>query len=322
MILQCDFMDKSHQELSPGTAQLIKKFTSTFKNFVNLTLDEKRSTLDNIYMTDKPKTPVDTVDDKEISWNGLSIPIRIYHMNLTNRLPVVLYFHGGGWVLGSLDSQDALCRLIASRHECVVISVGYRLAPEHRYPAAIEDCLAVLEWTTSKAEVSNWDTTQIVLAGDSAGGNLAPVVSKLFRKKKLAGKIIHQILIYPVTDLSQFNTQSYQSYSTGYCLDKKEMMWFRKLYLTNENESSNPYVSPLLETDFQGYNQTTVITAGFDVLRDEGMKFYAKLCDNGVKTELINFDSLTHSFLRFTEYDENAMDAVSQIVEIIGSSWI
>jgi len=309
-------------ELSRGTADLLKKFATTLENFATLTLSEKRVSLDTIYLTDKPKTSVDVVLDDTISSNELTIPVRIYHMNSTNQLlPVLVYFHGGGWVLGSLDSQDALCRLVASLFECVVISVDYRLAPEHQYPAAVDDCLGVLEWISSKAS-HNWDIEKIVLAGDSAGGNIAAVVSKICRENKLPGKIIHQVLIYPVTDLSHFDTSSYEKYATGYSLNKKEMIWFRNLYLGDEVESTNPRVSPLLETDFRECVRTTVITAGFDVLHDEGAAFYQKLRDHGVVTELVNFQNLTHSFLRFTEHDENARKAVNQIVDIIGSSWI
>ncbi|MHA2251468.1 MAG: alpha/beta hydrolase [Candidatus Kariarchaeaceae archaeon] len=312
-------MELSTSEPSPGISKLIIDFKEEYEKFSKMTIPEKREALDTIYQMGTDKIPLDSVEDITITWNELPVPLRVYQNNSPEKLPIVVYFHGGGWVLGSLNSQDRLCRLIANKFACVVISVDYRLAPEHKFPAAINDGLAVLEWLTSGSSKPRWDSSKIICAGDSAGGNLSAVVSNIFNSNSSTLKILHQVLIYPVTDLSRLNTPSYLKYGQDYCLDRDEMVWYAEQYLNDTDEALNPNVSPLLQTDFSSYSPTTIITAGFDVLRDEGIEFAKKLSEKGVDTKLVNFKNMVHSFLRFAEYDDNARESIDKIVSIIGS---
>ncbi len=210
-------------------------------------------------------------------------------------LPVIVFFHGGGWVVGSLKSHDAMCRRLSNAAEAIVLSVDYRLAPEAKYPAAAEDCYAATVWASKFIENFGGDPTRLVVCGDSAGGNLAAVVALMARDRG-GPAIAGQVLLYPITD-HNFDTKSYQENGSGYFLTTETMKWFWKHYLATPEQGSDPYASPL-RADLQGLPPAIVLTAEFDPLRDEANAFASRLQEAGVTVRRIACLGQVHGFLR------------------------
>lgn len=225
--------------------------------------------------------PLRSVENLRIPGPGGAIPIRVYTPDAPSPGPGLVYFHGGGWVLCDLDTHDVPCSAIARRAGAVVVSVDYRLAPEHKFPAAVEDCYAATVWVAQNAERLGIDRNRISVGGDSAGGNLAAVVALKSRDKN-GPAIALQAMVYPVTDLFSFDTDSYREFAEGYQLTKVAMEWFRDLYLSSAGDARNPYASPLLACDLRGLPPALVITAECDPLCDEGEAYAKRLQDAGV----------------------------------------
>lgn len=225
-----------------------------------------------------------------------ALKVRIYRPTAESNLPVVVFYHGGGWVVCDLDTHDALAREIAVQSHCVVVSVDYRLAPEHKFPTPLDDAYAALCWVAAQSKQLGVDKNKVVVAGDSAGGNLAAAVC--IRARDLNGpSIFHQCLWYPVTDVRAMNTASYQAYAEGYYLRKDDMRWFAAHYLAREEQAFLPSVSPLANPCAEGLPPAQIVTAGFDVLRDEGYEYAALLTKVGVSVDYQCFDQLIHGFL-------------------------
>jgi acetyl esterase len=233
------------------------------------------------------------VTNQNLEGPGGELPVRIYRPSLDPDLPVIVFFHGGGWVLCDLDSHDGLCRLTANAVGAVVVSVGYRLAPEHPYPAAPEDCYAATEWVSRHGEELGVDVGRLAVMGDSAGANLAAVVALMARDRG-GPAIAYQCLIYPVTDYD-FDTASYRDNATGYYLTATAMQWYWDQYVAPE-QRNDPYVSPLRAPDLSGLPATYLITAQFDPLRDEGGAYAARLAEAGVPVQTKVYDGAFHGF--------------------------
>ena len=212
------------------------------------------------------------------------------------QLPILLWFHGGGFVLGDLAQSDSDCRSLATRARAVVVSLDYRLAPEHPFPAAPEDCFAALRWIAANANDIGGDASRIAVGGDSAGGNLAAVTALLTRDRK-GPALRFQLLVYPVTDLTRFDRPSTLENATGYFLTRATMMWFASHYTPRPEQAANPYASPVLATDLRGLPPALVITAEHDPLRDEGEAYAARLRDAHVPTTLSRYAGTIHGFL-------------------------
>ncbi len=242
-----------------------------------------------------PDIAVGAVADRAIDGPGGRIGLRIYTPQGTGPFPILVNFHGGGWVIGDLDTADAVSRQLSSDVACVVVSVDYRLAPEHRYPAAVDDCYAATQWVSQHAAEFNGDARRLAVAGESAGANLAAVVSHLARDRK-GPAIRFQLLAYPVTD-ANFHTASYRANAEGYLLTREGMQWFWDQYCPDVRERNNPQASPLQSQNFSGLPAALIMTAEFDPLRDEGEAYAAKLKAAGVSVECIRFDGLIHDFL-------------------------
>lgn len=255
---------------------------------------------------------VERVEDWLIQEPWGEIPIRIYADRGTDKRPVIVYYHGGGWVLGGIETHENVTRYLAAKSSSVVVSVGYRLAPEHPFPAAVEDAYAALQWVFGNAEAIGADPLKISVAGDSAGGNLAAVVSLLSRDRK-GPPILCQALIYPATDLSGLHTVSYKQFAEGFFLTREGMEWFRSHYLPEPEDRSNPYASPLLAQDHSGLPPAIVVTAQFDPLRDEGEAYAEKLRQAGVPVKLFRYNSMIHGFVSFPEIFRQARDALDRI---------
>ena len=210
-------------------------------------------------------------------------------------LPTVVFFHGGGWVVGSPKSHDGICRRLCNALEAIVISVDYRLAPEHKYPAAAEDCYAATVWASKFIENFGGDPSRLIVCGDSAGGNLAAVVALMARDRG-GPAIAVQVLLYPITD-HNFETQSYRDNGKGYFLTTETMKWFWDHYLEQPEQGQEPYASPL-HADLKGLPPAIVLTVEYDPLRDEGHAYASKLQEAGVTVRRIVCLGQIHGFLR------------------------
>ena len=210
-------------------------------------------------------------------------------------LPVLVYYHGGGWVIGDLDTHDTLCRELANGSGCAVVAVGYRVAPEHRFPAAVDDALEALLWVHAHAAGLGLDAQRMAVGGDSAGANLAAVAAIAARD---AGRMAlkFQLLIYPVTDMRQ-GAPSYTSRGEGYSLSAQTMAWFRTLYLGEAGDHADWRGSPLLREDLGRLPPAFVLTAGYDPLRDEGLHYAQRLTEAGNQATLVCFERQMHGFV-------------------------
>jgi len=259
-----------------------------------------------------PGEPVAGIENRSIAGPAGALPVRIYTPQAAGvPAPAVVYFHGGGWVIGSLETHDNLCRAIANRARAVVVSVDYRLAPEHRFPAAAEDCYAAAHWVAGHGAEIGVDGERIAVAGDSAGGNLAAVVALMARN--LGGPALRQqTLIYPVTD-ADFDTRSYRDNAEGYMLTRDAMRWFWDHYVPDTERRSDAYASPLRAEKFGELPRALVLTAEYDPLRDEGEAYGARLRDAGVSTEMSRYDGQIHGFASMLDMLDAGKRAVDQI---------
>jgi acetyl esterase len=237
---------------------------------------------------------VEKVENRTILGPAGQIPVRIYAPTGQAPLPVLVYFHGGGWVIGDLDSADGACRALANGAGCLVVSVDYRLAPEAKFPAAVDDCYAATVWTAEHAASLGGDPSRIAVGGDSCGGNLAAVVA-LSARDKGGPHLCYQLLICPIIDRN-FETASYRDNAEGYGLLRADMEYAWRHYLRSDVDAQNPYAAPLRAKDLANLPPALIITAGYDVLRDEGEAYARRLHEAGVKVELAQHPTLGHGF--------------------------
>ena len=233
------------------------------------------------------------------------IAVRAYRPVSGEVLPALVYFHGGGWTIGDLDTHDVLCRQLANGARCAVFSVDYRLAPESPFPAAVEDCLAATRFVFEKSGSLKIDVSRIAVGGDSAGGNLAAVVA-LHRQLPLA----FQLLIYPATD-QRCDTESHRRNAAGYLLTREGIEFFRRCYLPEKKHWADWRASPLLAASHAGLPPAFVITAGYDPLRDEGREYAERLAQAGVEVAYREYSDMVHGFLLFGGVLDTANTAVA-----------
>ena len=260
-----------------------------------------------------PKLPQPTVNDLAIPGPAGMIPARFYEpagTGLEGR-PLIVYFHGGGWTIGDLDTCDSVCRFLALNTPAAVLSVGYRLAPEHPFPAAVEDALAAYRWAAVDNARLGADPARIALAGDSAGGNLAASVSLLARDEGIPSPAM-QALIYPVTD-AVGGQRSRDEFAKGFLLTRADMDWFERHYLPLETDRSDPRVSVLRAGDLSGLPPAYVATAGFDPLRDEGEAYATRMREAGVPVALRRHPGLIHGFANMTAISHTAKAAMLEL---------
>ena len=235
------------------------------------------------------------------------IPVRLYYPSTEKNLPILVYFHGGGFVLCNLDTHDSLCRSLALGADCIVMSVDYRLAPEHPFPAAPEDSLAATKWVMEHAGEIGGDADRIIVGGDSAGGNLATVVARRFRDEGTS-KIRGQLLIYPVTQLRPPMEGSMAENGDGYFLKSADMAWFEDMYL-GDTDPGHPDASPLLVDDLGNLPPALVITAGYDPLRDQGQAYAVRLSEAGNSCDHSHYAGAIHGFFGMpAEISRRAID--------------
>jgi len=268
----------------------------------------------------RPDASVDLARTEERTIPGPAgeIPVRLYAPEADGPLPVLAYFHGGGFVIGDLDTHDGTCRQLARGSGCMVVSVDYRLAPEHPFPAAPEDCYAATAWLSEHAADWGGDPTRLAVGGDSAGGNLAAVVALMARDRS-GPALAHQLLVYPVTDYG-FATESYRENADGYILTLPMMEWFWNHYLPDPKLGSSELASPLRASALGDLPPATVITAEFDPLRDEGEAYAQRLSDAGVKTQLTRYDGVFHSFFGMSAAIDKAAQAMDEACTALRST--
>jgi acetyl esterase len=258
---------------------------------------------------------VHSVEDVKIPGPGGEIPIRIYTPDVTKPAPALIYYHGGGWVLGDLESHDHVCRAIANQVGCVVASVDYRLAPEAKFPAAVEDSYAAVEWLALNAASLGIDPERIAVGGDSAGGNLSAVMTQMTRDRR-GPKLVYQLLIYPATDMRMIAPSLVEN-ADGPLLTRATMDWFVGHYLRGEKDKTDPLASPLLASDLRGLPPAFILTAECDPLRDEGEDYGRKLAEAGVAVDVKRYAGMPHGFFSFgaaLEAGQEAMaDATSRL---------
>lgn len=294
--------------LDPQVALLIQAEANTPEMHTLSVEDARRQVLLSVNALEGEKEPIKNVEDRKIPGPGGSIPVRMYTPEGEGSLPILVYFHGGGWVLCNLDTHDSICRAIANLVGCIVVSVDYRLAPEHKYPAAVEDCYAATCWVAQNAAAIGGDPTRLAIGGDSAGGNLTAVVTLKARDEN-GPSIIFQLLIYPVTDYHTPGTVSYIENQEGYLLSRDDMVWYFEQYLSNQDEAQDAHVSPLKAPDLSNLPPAMVITAEFDLLRDEGEAYAQRLQEAGVPVTLKRYDGLIHGLFGKDDGIEQAIQA-------------
>ena len=251
--------------------------------------------------------------DRLVAGPDGDIPVRVYRpvTQPDGVLAVTVFAHGGGWVLCDLDSHDGICRAVCNAAGCVVVAVDYRLAPEHRFPAGLDDVSAVLRWIADHGDTIDVDPHRLAVMGDSAGGNLAAAAALVARDRG-GPDLRAQVLVYPVIDY-RFDTSSHVDPGHEHVLQSDEVQYFWQEYLADPADAEHPYASPLRSPSLAGLPPALVITAGYDPLRDEGRAYAAALAAAGVTTEAVHYPSLMHSFLSFRDELPDARDAIDRI---------
>ncbi len=238
--------------------------------------------------------PVAQVIDQQVSGTGGSIPIRIYRPDADGPLPILVYFFGGGWTLGTLDTCDAICRRLTNSVSCITVAVGYRLAPEHVFPAAVDDCYEATVRIAELAGSFGGDASRIAVGGDSAGGNLAASVT-LRARELSAPSLTAQLLVYPNTDFHA-DTPSRRDNTDLVFFNNRSINWYWGHYLADPADGAHPYASPLRAEDLSGLPPALVITAEYDPLRDEGEQYAERLADSGTPAQLTRYEGMIHGF--------------------------
>jgi len=298
--------------LDPQAEALLQQMAQmNIPPFYTLTPAQAREIMRGMAALSSEPEVVANVENLTITGPGGQIPLRIYTPRGDGPFPILVFFHGGGWVICDLDTHDNLCRSLTNRACCVVVSVGYRLAPEHKFPSAVEDAYAATQWVVNNANRINGDPTRIAVGGDSAGGNLAAVVAIMARDHH-GPSLRYQLLIYPATDVSSNNTDSYRNYADGYFLTKGDGEWFCDQYLNCEEDRLNPAASPLLAPDLSGLPPALVITAEFDVLRDEGESYAKRLKGAGVSVKCKRYKGMIHGFMSMDGLLDQARNGIEE----------
>ena len=257
------------------------------------------------------KERVHAVEDRTIPGPAGEIPVRIYRPSAATGLPVLVYFHGGGWVICDLETHDPTCRAISNGADCVVVSVDYRLAPEHKFPAAADDAYAATAWVAAHASELGADASRVAVGGDSAGGNLTAAVALMARDRG-GPPLAFQVLIYPVLDLAS-ESASRKENGEGYFLTAAGMTWYEEQYLRDDADRKNVLASPLLADDLAGLPPALVVTAEYDPLRDEGEAYGRRLNEAGVPATVSRYDGMFHGFLAFAGALDGATRAQGEV---------
>ena len=298
--------------LHPQVKKILEEAASLgLPAYQDLSPVEARKQMLDLSLPVDPLLAVKKVENLMIPGPGGKIPIRLYYPSGDPPFAVLVYFHGGGWVIGDLDTHHGVCHALAKTSGCLVVSVDYRLAPEHCHPAAVEDAYAATNWVAENSDAIQADPDRFAVGGDSAGGHLAAVVALMARDRK-GPRIDMQVLIYPITNYD-FNTPSYIENKEGYMLTRDLMKWFWHHYIKDEGEAYHPYVSPLRAENLNDLPPALIITAEYDPLRDEGEAYGKKLQEAGVNATITRYPGMTHAFIRMFAVLDKAHEALGEV---------
>jgi acetyl esterase/lipase len=298
--------------LHPVAQQLLDEAAASDQpNCHLLSVEEARANFERLFAGLPSEVAV--VTDLTVSTEEAELPCRLYSNHGATTTPLLLFLHGGGWQMGSLNTHDGLCRSLANATGYAVLSVGYRQPPEHKFPAAPRDCYAVLAWAVDHAQALGIDPERIAVVGDSAGGNLAAAVS-LQARDLGRPDIACQVLVYPATtfDLDQGFDPEFE----GYVLFRDEVQWHKDAYFAVEEEATSDYASPL-NADLRGLPPTLVVTAEFDPLRNAGRALASALEEADVETDLTQYDGMLHGFIQLPALFDDATAALKHIAEYL-----
>ncbi len=260
--------------------------------FHQIPVEDARAISEDVFSVEESE-PVGDVIDRTIDGLGGDLPIRIYLPEGDGPFPVAVFFHGGGFIAGSIDSHDEFCRELTNATGAAFVSVGYRLAPEHQFPAAVEDAYAGTVWAAEHADEFGGDASRLAVVGDSAGGNLAAVVALISRDED-GPDIDHQVLMYPALSQNGADWPSYEENAEGYFITTEDLEYFQDQYFEDPSDGADPYASPILADDLAGLPSATITTNGFDPVRDEGVAFAEALEDAGVTVSHYHYDDAIH----------------------------
>jgi len=287
-----------------------------------LPLSEARAVIPERINAGFPEEPMAELQNRTVPGPAGPIPVRVYRPAKNETLPVLIFFHGGGFVIGNLDTHDRMCRALANASGCAIIAVDYRLAPENKYPAAVDDAYAVTKYVAEHAAEFGIDPNRIGVGGDSAGGNLATVVCLLSRDRG-GPRLKFQLMIYPLVDHFD-KSPSMQQFAEGYFLTRAGMDWFKDSYLPSREAGLEASASPMYAKDVAGLPPAMIVTAECDPLRDQGEAYARKLQDAGVPVELKRYEGMIHVFLQFAAVLDTAKvamkDMASALRKALGSA--
>jgi acetyl esterase len=281
--------------LDPQAQVLLEQMKAMgFTYTPDMTVTRAREMLKAMQAVRPDGEPVAHVEDRLIPGPAGEIPIRIYTPQGSGPFPALVFFHTGSWQVGDLDTQDPLCRRLTNLAECIVVSVDYRLAPEHPFPAAPEDCYGATQWVATHAAEFQGDPSRIAVGGESSGGNLATVVALMARDRS-GPQLVFQVMLFPATDF-RLNTHSMEELGEGYNVTKPQMIWIRNNYLPNVADWTNSLASPLLAPDLSSLPPGLIIYAEYDPLRDDAEAYAARLKEAGVPVRASRYDGMIHDF--------------------------
>lgn len=302
--------------LTPQVRAMLDKIRqAALPPLYTLPVEQARASYRNgVGAMEQPQVSLERVEDFTIPGPAGVIPARLWASTHNPGLPLLLYFHGGGFVVGNIESCEGMCRQIALQSGAAVIAIDYRLAPEHKFPAGIDDALAIADWALGNVDNLGGNRDRILVGGDSAGGNLSAVVAQQTagREQGFSG----QVLMYPVLDMGG-DYPSRQEHADGPVLTETAARWFHELYLSESDETTDPRISPIHFPELGSLVPAVVATAGFDILRDEGFEYVKRLEAAGVPTKHLHFETLPHGFLGFGPLSAGADAAISEVSSAI-----
>lgn len=301
------------QVLDQETSDFLKQFAQIFASIEHLPLPQQRETIKEMRVPESQLEAIAKIENRVIEGKNGPIPLRLFIPKTEEILPVIVYFHRGGWVYGSVEESEGICRRLANSTGVIVIAVEYRLAPEHKFPIPLEDCYDAAKWVVSQASSFGGNPDKVILCGESAGGNLAAAVTLMARDKKEffpAG----QILIYPVLS-HELNPEHYQNSPDKSLLSYDNMKFFWEAYLPTAAEGSHPYASPLKSPSLALLPQALIVTAEHDALKHEGQAYGEALTKAGVQQQTYCYSHVIHGFLDLPLADQVKKQALDDIAD-------
>jgi acetyl esterase len=309
-------MENNVMPLDPQVQFMLQQMeTFKFPPISSLEPAAARKAMQEMPSINAPLAPVAKVENRAIPGPYGEIPLRIYTPLGEGPFPILVFFHGGGWVLGGLDEYNSICHTLTNRAGCIVVSVDYHLAPEYKFPVAPDDCYTATQWVAKHAREIDGDPTRIALGGDSAGGNLTAVVAQIARDQHTP-HIIFQLLIYPATNFTA-DTDSMKENGKGYFLTTDDMNYFAHHYLRNEEDKINPLASPMLAKDLSSLPPALIITAEFDPLRDEGELYGKRLQEADVPVIIHRYEGAIHGFVSMAPILAQGQQALDECSEAL-----